>query len=465
MRIDSQTRLFLRHHPLAPTAPSHLYRRPRAPCLSSRSNGPQQITPVRHQYTLPPASHFAPKSSTYTRIPQSPDGQIAAPRNPLNYIDSERFRIEKNQYHKKRMFRAGVGLATCLGLQVYLIITFGDEPPPQTNASAATDQGQGKQRLDAPKRAAELEGKEIVIIGEKPGQPEVKLDQDGNELLETGTSYIPHIPRTIMVPSTSPEPSSTTSALPAPSRVTQQADEQYTLIGHGIRTVSFLSIQVYVMGLYIRTSDLPVLQEALVRQVNPTATSLIPSEKAELRKKLLDGEHSTEIWDKVLKDNKIRSIVRVAPTRNTDFSHMRDGWVRAITTKSREVVQAADAVQGDAAGSNKTEFDDSTFQGSITNFKAFFSGRGKLPRGSLMLLARNDDGSLRILFHDLPKGSAGPAKKGEILGTTADERISRLVWLGYLGGKNVSSEPARENIVKGVMELVERPVGAIGTVG
>ena len=49
------------------------------------------------------------------------------------------------------------------------------------------------------------------------------------------------------------------------------------------------------------------------------------------------------------------------------------------------------------------------------------------------------------------------------MGRMVDERISRQVWLGYLGGKNVSSPGAKKNIVGGVMELVERPVGTVGT--
>ena len=45
------------------------------------------------------------------------------------------------------------------------------------------------------------------------------------------------------------------------------------------------------------------------------------------------------------------------------------------------------------------------------------------------------------------------------LGSVEDERISRLIWLGYLGGKSVSSEAARKEIIDGIMALVERPVG------
>jgi hypothetical protein len=49
------------------------------------------------------------------------------------------------------------------------------------------------------------------------------------------------------------------------------------------------------------------------------------------------------------------------------------------------------------------------------------------------------------------------------LGEVQDERISRAVWLNYLAGKSVASEPARASIVDGIMEFVERPVGTVAT--
>ncbi|KAL8948839.1 MAG: hypothetical protein Q9222_004998 [Ikaeria aurantiellina] len=56
-------------------------------------------------------------------------------------------------------------------------------------------------------------------------------------------------------------------------------------------------------------------------------------------------------------------------------------------------------------------------------------------------------------------------RKGEMkfLGGLEDERISRLVWLGYLAGGNVASEEARKSVVDGVMEIVERPIGTVET--
>ena len=49
------------------------------------------------------------------------------------------------------------------------------------------------------------------------------------------------------------------------------------------------------------------------------------------------------------------------------------------------------------------------------------------------------------------------------LGHVSDGRVGRLLWLLYLGGKNVSSEEARKRVVEGCLGLVERPVGTVET--
>jgi len=190
------------------------------------------------------------------------------------------------------------------------------------------------ERLDAPASTPEhVEGRPVVVK-EKPGQPELKVDEFGHELVPTGTSSIPFFPRTIRVPVSlvSGQASSTPSATPVsdrPGAGAMSGEEEYSLLGLGVRSVSFLSIQVYVLGLYVRTSDLSTLQAAFVKHArsSPSGSALIPDEKEALKKDLLDPEKSLEIWNKILKETGTRTVVRIVPTRGTDFNHLRDGWV------------------------------------------------------------------------------------------------------------------------------------------
>ncbi|KAI1463391.1 chalcone isomerase [Daldinia caldariorum] len=253
-------------------------------------------------------------------------------------------------------------------------------------------------------------------------------DADGVELVPTGNSTVPTFPRVLEVSLGAEEGQELVNGV------------EYTLVGLGVRTVSFLGIQVYMVGYYIATQDIAALQARLVREINPIATTLVPSEKDELRKVLLDPERGEKLWNDILQEVRPRCLFRVVPVRDTDFHHLRDGFVRAISAK----------LQG-----NNPEFGDENFAEAMKEFRGLFN-RGKVPKGREMLLVRDAAGRLTIVFDD---GKTGM----DIIGRVSDERVSRLLWLNYLAGSKVASEPARKNIVDGIMEFVERPVGTVAT--
>ncbi len=314
--------------------------------------------------------------------------------------------------------------------------------------ATSMDIDQKPEQLDAPRGgmpgvergtpvvAGVTRGTEIRKVGQEgtaPSSPASVTDEEEDQV-PTGTSTIPTFPRTIHL---TEDDSKGAAGVPT----------EYHLMGLGIRTVSFLGIQVYVVGMYIAMDDIAALQQTLIRQIDPIATTLVPSEKEKLRAKLLDPDLGEEIWTRVLKDAGIRTVVRIVPTRNTDFMHLRDGWVRGITARTQK-----------AAQKGSVEYEDEGFAVAIGELKGIFSGgnRKSLPKGKTLLLTRDGKGVLRALIDD---GSRGFTTMGEV----RDERIGRQVWLGYLAGKNVASEGARKSVVEGVMEFVERPVGTVAT--
>lgn len=259
------------------------------------------------------------------------------------------------------------------------------------------------------------------------------------EQVETGTSSVPTFPKSLFL----------SELDPGNAAAVDQGEQEYCLVGLGIRTVSFLSIQVYVVGMYVALPDIDKLQERLIRTQDPVATTLVPGEKGALREALMDGDKSEDIWNAVLEDGGIRSVFRIVPTRNTDFSHLKDGFVRQVTGKTQHF----------ASRRNDQSFGDESFGQSMNQFKDLFgaSPRKQLPKGEILLLTRDAKGKLSAFYED-PKGSR--TRFGPVID---DERISRLVWLQYLSGKNPSSPGARKSIVDGVMEYVERPVGTVST--
>ncbi|KAJ1328923.1 Chalcone isomerase like [Microdochium nivale] len=255
-------------------------------------------------------------------------------------------------------------------------------------------------------------------------------DDEGRELVPTGNSTIQTFPRTIDL------------HLGAQGAQEKVNGVDYTLVGLGVRTVSFLSIQVYMVGYYIATQDIAALQARLVKEINPIATTLVANEKDELRQALLDPVQGEKLWGEILRDVRPRSAFRIVPIRDTDFHHLRDAFVRAVQSRS----QLAPA-----------EYADEHFGAMMKDFRAVFN-RGKFPKKQELLLVRDGRGHLTVT-HD----ATGTGAARETIGEIPEERITHLLWLNWLAGSKVASEPARQNIVAGIMEFVERPIGTVAT--
>ena len=275
-------------------------------------------------------------------------------------------------------------------------------------------------------------------------------DEEGREIVPTGNSTVPSFPRTLDLPSdTGIATSANGSSLPATQTITSPSGDktEYTLVGLGLRTVTFVNIQVYVVGYYVATADIAALQNALTKKVNPIATTLVPDERASLRGALLDPAEGEQTWDGLLAAGiPARSAFRVVPVRDTDFHHLRDGFVRAIQARAGAETMA-----------------DDSFGEAMRVFRAAFN-RGSVPKRKELLLVRDEKGRLSISYD---AGTAGkkegvPAGR-QLIGVVEDERVSRALWLNYLAGKKVASEPARKSIVEGIMEFVERPVGTVAS--
>lgn len=261
-----------------------------------------------------------------------------------------------------------------------------------------------------------------VLVEKRLGEGTGEADQ-----MPTGTTTVPFFPKAVQFADVDGKVSK------------QEGVQEYQLVGCGVRTVSFLRVEVYVAGIYIATDDIAALQQRLIRKIDPIATTLVPSEKDKLKQHLLDGDKSEEIWNEILKDGGLRTLVRIVPTRNTDFQHMRDAWVRHLKARTQK---------------NPNEYGDESFGLSVQQLRQMLTG-GSVPKGREMLLCKGRQGELSIWYDD--------GKGSRRIGCIEDERVSRAIFLNYLGGKEVASEKARKSVVEGVMEFVERPVGTVAT--
>ncbi|KAK8153729.1 chalcone-flavanone isomerase-domain-containing protein [Phyllosticta citrichinensis] len=400
------------------------------PSPTVRSAAPLHRQPVRH------ASRYSERTPSQEIKKARADAGFS---NPYDDISKHRSEIHRRQEWARRRKFLVLGAVLSMAAPVLIINLFDIEELAKSKAD----------RTDAPSDVTkEFQGRKVVVA---PGGEKLQAVGESGatiELIETGTSSVPVFPKTIKLPSDAGDAGAATG----------NAQTEYTLLGLGIRTVSFLSIQVYVVGLYVETTALGRLQAALVHRINETASALIPGEKDELRRKLLDPEQSNLIWESLLRDPSLKSnmAIRVVPTRDTNFAHLRDGLFRGITKRMQEADLEARKNQ------TPSEFGDEAFGAATKEFKALFDARGKAAKGDILVLRRGDHGAVDMFFQATGKkeGELGPL---ENCGRVQDERISRLLWLLYLGGKNVSSEGARKSVVDGCLDLVERPIGTVET--
>lgn len=379
------------------------------------------------------------------------------------------------------MFVSAAGIAVC-AVGMYAVIkmdVFGVVPLDTTNNQESSEEKEDKnEKQNDSEGKIKLDGPNFPGNG-GPSVIRIQGQEDGLQQVPTGNSSIPYFPTTIKLPSNIHPNLKPGDEVPTSSDDNDQ--EEYQLLGLGIRAVSFLKIQVYVVGLYIAKSDISELQKLLMRiAINPptttmdeektagslvtdSATSLVPGERQQLKDLLLDPVRGEEAWNAILKtgtgkvtteekNGGIRTALRIVPTRNTDFMHLRDGWVRGITARASAAAQSQQTTTGTA-----TEFQDESFGTALNDFKAVFGGshRKSVPKGQALLLLRNARGVFDALYQP------DPAQPLRWMGRVDDERVSRLVWLNYLAGKNVASEGARQSVVEGVIGVVERPVGTV----
>ncbi|CAK7262854.1 hypothetical protein SEPCBS119000_000198 [Sporothrix epigloea] len=362
------------------------------------------------------------------------NGDGRAAYEPLNV---ERLVRERHDYDRTRLIFLATGSVAgliAMGYTGWQIKTLLEQNPKKLDASGTP-------------QAGELGARKVVVH-----------DKDGNEIVPTGNKTVPEFPRTINLPlklvdgsapppANSTDPSTAIIAPPIDGNSDQGPSTEYTLVGLGTRTVSFLRFEVYVVGFYVATADIAALQNRLTKRINPIATALVSGEKTELRSSLIDATESQLLWDALLEEGiPARSLFRIVPVRDTDFPHLRDGFVRAIKAQSARILKKEE--DGPAAPASPD------FGESMQEFKHLFR-RGKAKKGRELLLVRGANGAFSLVFDD------GRSVGRELLGSVSDERLSRSLWMNYVAGGSVASEAARQSIADGLVEFVERPVGTV----
>ncbi|TIA90826.1 hypothetical protein E3P99_01411 [Wallemia hederae] len=185
------------------------------------------------------------------------------------------------------------------------------------------------------------------------------------------------------------------------------------LLGLGVRTVSFLRVRVYSLGIYAEESAQRALSAVEnVKQKLNTASSQSDE---------LVGE---KLMEKVI-SSPYTFAVRIVPVRNTDFGHLRDGFVRAVQARMKTAQLGAEESQ--------------QVNESLQAFKAYFPA-SKVPKGDELTLTKTRKGDLVLSYNGETLGKLDSNAQGVRF-------ISTQLLLAYFADKNPISVKAKDSVV------------------
>lgn len=152
--------------------------------------------------------------------------------NPVDDAAARREFEAAKAHHLHRMRFAGIGLLLSVaGLSLILYNLDLDDIEKAGN--------KGKIQLDASTESNEqFQGRDVHVIGAGEDKRIIAEGKEETELVQTGSGSVPYFPRRIYLPISADSTESPAIA------ANIKTEDEYTLVGLGIRTVTFLGIEV-----------------------------------------------------------------------------------------------------------------------------------------------------------------------------------------------------------------------------
>lgn len=220
---------------------------------------------------------------------------------------------------------------------------------------------------------------------------------------------------------------------------TMRLGTTYDLVGQGVRNVSFLKFKVYLLGVYLAREDQGLLRrvfnskylESFYEKDQETGHHVQNLEHA-----LRDPSTSDLLWGNALGAG-VRFAARICALRNTDLSHLRDGFVRTITNSP--ACKALDTER-------RTELD-----AGLADLRAVFNSyRANAKKNSLVYMELNADGSLDVSA-ELWDGKTHSARHH--MGTVAEPLVGRILFTSYLSANKPLVQDVHLTSVFSVLSL------------
>lgn len=191
----------------------------------------------------------------------------------------------------------------------------------------------------------------------------------------------------------------------------------HKLVATGVRSVTFLGFKVYGVGLYVPAKDEGKIGSLVAKHAGTGTAEDV----------LNDKEKSQEVLDDIAKN--VSYTIRITPVRNTDFGHMRDGFVKTILSTPFAKTMKEEVGEG------------------LEQLREVFKGvRGSVPKNHSMFVHSEDS---KVTFY-----YRGKDNELQTLGTVTEPTISRVLLVLYLSSVKPISEPLRKDFVSYAKALV-----------
>ncbi|AMD20962.1 HEL319Cp [Eremothecium sinecaudum] len=205
----------------------------------------------------------------------------------------------------------------------------------------------------------------------------------------------------------------------------------FTMLGYGVRTVTFLSFKVYGIGIYVATKDLELIPKVLNSQFMKALTDVDKnlSHKENVQVALDDDENSRIVIDNILAAG-VRMVAKITPLRNTDFKHMKDGLIKSILKHPG------------------CKLDPEAVKRGIEELRNAISRKGSMPKDNDLYLELLQDGSLQASYYDRKND------KSMKIGNVSEPLIGKLLFGQYLSGGSPLCEKAKLTSSKKIVDML-----------
>lgn len=222
---------------------------------------------------------------------------------------------------------------------------------------------------------------------------------------------------------------------PIPMKVNKPLSTEFDLIGYGIREVSFLKFQVYAFGLYVANEDVPLVKkilnskfiESFYEDIAESANENDEIHKANLLRALQDQKVSNVLARNLLSSG-VRFTARICAIRNTDLSHLRDGFIRTIRNNPNysRLMKSDDESIGERITQGLDDLRD-----------IFNSVKMSAKKNSLVYMEIDENQNIKVTVETFSKSSPGATERNPpmVLGTVKEPLITELLFESYLGAE------------------------------